>query len=150
MLDDKENSLTRHRWVRIMADFSADGVWNQQGELCDLADLPVSDALKHRISAWMDWYDREADPDDRNGISFDLRQFSEQGLAIAQDVKRELLDWTVVYFDELRYDESSRAGRPRIGGISNTRSLKIRGPTSDGKTTRGAGAVSQGVDGLRR
>lgn len=113
LLEDNENSLTGQRWVKIMADFSADGVWNKRGELCDLADLPVSDALKRRISAWMDWYDRGADPIDRNATPFDVCQFSEQGLAIARDVKRELADWTVVYFDERRSNESTFEGGPK-------------------------------------
>ncbi|QIG49395.1 hypothetical protein G5V57_17725 [Nordella sp. HKS 07] len=112
MLEDEENSLTCQRWVKIMADFSADGVWDKQGELCHLADLPVSDALKQRISAWIDWYDREADADGPNVIPFDVRQFSEQGVAIARDVKRELTDWTVVYFDERRCNESILEGGP--------------------------------------
>jgi hypothetical protein len=110
MQADEENSLTRQKWVRIMADFSADGVWNKQGQLCDLDGLPVSGELKKRISAWMDWFDRAADRTDRNAIPFDVRAFTKQGLDIARDVKRELPDWTVVYFDEEKSNESVRDG----------------------------------------
>jgi hypothetical protein len=108
--DSEDNSLTLQKWVRIMGDFAADGVWNKQGALCDLDDLPVSDALKRRIAAWMDWYDRGADRSDRNAVPFDVRVFSEQGLEIARDVKRELPDWTVVYFDQQRCHESLHVG----------------------------------------
>jgi hypothetical protein len=105
MQPDEGNSLTRQKWVRIMADFSADGVWNKQGQLCELDCLPVSGALKARISAWMDWFDRGADRSDRTAIPFNVRIFTEEGLQIARDVKRELPDWTVVYFDEERSNE---------------------------------------------
>jgi hypothetical protein len=112
MQDEDENSLVRQKWVRVTADFSADGVWDRQGKLCDLDGLPVSDGLKKRISAWMEWFDRGADPSDRNSIPFDVRVFSEQGLEIARDLKRELPDWTVVYFDEERNNESIWLGGP--------------------------------------
>jgi hypothetical protein len=41
-----------------------------------------------------------------------VRVFSEQGLEIARDLKRELPDWTVVYFDEERNNESIWLGGP--------------------------------------
>lgn len=110
MQADEENSLTRQKWVRIMADFSADGVWNKQGELCDLDGLPISGDLKNRIAIWMDWYDCDADSTDLNASPFDVRLFTKQGLDIARDVKRELPDWTVIYFDEEKSNESIQDG----------------------------------------
>ena len=65
-----DNLLVAHKWVRILADNSADGVWDIEGCGCCADDLPIPAALIDRIRAWQTWYDR-----DENG-------------------------WTVVYFDE--------------------------------------------------
>lgn len=95
--DEDGSSLVRHRWVRIMADVYADGVWNQDGESCLVDDLPITPDLRARILAWQDWYDRDYDREER---PFDRPAFAVEGLAIARAVKTQLPDWTVVYFDE--------------------------------------------------
>ena len=93
----EDTSLEGRRWVRIMADFYADGVWNLAGESCLSDDLPISTALLKRLQAWQEWYDRDCDQEER---IFDLKAFAAEGLAIARAVKAELPDWTVVYHDE--------------------------------------------------
>lgn len=118
-MEEQENSLVARKWVRIMCDFSADGVWDKEGCCCDADDLPVPADLIARIRAWQAKYEYEAPTpasEDYVPGSFDDRAFSREGLAIAQAVKRALPDWTVIYFDEARSNEvlfrGQKADRP--------------------------------------
>ena len=95
-----------HKWVRILADSSADGVWEKGGGATTADALPVSVALIQRIREWQAWYDR--DEDNWGLFRGDVAAFSAEGLAIVRAVKAALPDWTVVYFDEAA---SERAGK---------------------------------------
>lgn len=97
--EDIWNTLVSHRWVRVMCDFCADGVWNIRGASCPVEDLPVPAALRARITNWQKRYDEECDPPE-NPIGFDVEDFNAEGLMIARAVKAELPDWTVIYHDE--------------------------------------------------
>jgi hypothetical protein len=39
------------RWVRIMCDTSASGVWDSEGLACDPEALPVTEDLRARLEA---------------------------------------------------------------------------------------------------
>ena len=97
MIND-DNEWIAHKWVRILADSSADGVWEKGGGATSADALPVSAGLILRIREWQSWYDREED--DWGIFRGDVIAFSAEGLAIARAVKAALPDWTVVYFDE--------------------------------------------------
>ena len=58
--------------------------------------MPVSDELRSKLQTWNLFYDQYVDT-----VDFDLDIFSADGLKLAQLVKKELPDWTVIYFDEL-------------------------------------------------
>jgi hypothetical protein len=107
----RESGLAADKWVRIMCDFSADGVWARTGGAAMPEDLPVSVGLHKRIRAWQDWYERHARPDPEFSSAppgFGIDAFSSEGLAIAKAVKAELPDWTVVYHDEARAEPQYR------------------------------------------
>ncbi len=93
------NSLNRAKWVRIMCDYEANGVWDRAGRCCDLDDLPVSPELRRAIRAWQEWYELGC-PGERFSRGFVSTAHAHMGLAIAIEVKVELPDWTVIYFDE--------------------------------------------------
>lgn len=108
-----ENTLVAHRWVRIMCDYCADGVWDRDGAGCMLHDLPASPGLLERIREWQNLYERK-DCDDLVIEWEHCHRFSEEGLAIARAVKAELPDWTVVYYDETAGEEAAKtAEAPR-------------------------------------
>lgn len=90
--------VTTAKWVRIMCDYSADPVWASDGTMIDLDDLPVTQELKQRLRAWEEIFDRQdlfaSSP------SYDVAAFSRTGRELAREVKRQLPDWTVVYYDE--------------------------------------------------
>jgi hypothetical protein len=98
--------LTDDKWVRVMADFHAEGVWNKDGAGCSADELPISNALNVRLLNWQGQYDEECEdylPDDERserGRKFDRAAFSEEGRQIAQAIKAELPDWTLIYFDD--------------------------------------------------
>ncbi len=88
------------RWVRVMADYAADGVWDSEGYAHTPDDLPLSDGLRADIRAWAAWYDRDCEDGMPDPKPFPLDDFAAQGLALARRVKAALPDWTVIYHDE--------------------------------------------------
>ena len=90
--------VTNAKWVRIMCDFSADPLWGADGTMIDLDDLPVTQELRQRLRDWEEVYDRQdlfaSSP------SYDVAAFSRTGRELAREVKRQLPDWTVIYYDE--------------------------------------------------
>lgn len=107
-MEEEPNSLIAKKWVRIMCDFLADGIWDKEGCCCSANDLPVPSELIERIREWQKRYDYEAPtPADEDYVpfSFDDRSFSVEGLLIAKEVKAALPDWKVIYFDEAKSNE---------------------------------------------
>ena len=92
-----KRSFEDDKWVRIMADFCADGVWLKDGAGTTADDLPISTRLRDELRSWQRAYDKDGDEP-----GFDAAVFSKWGYKIALDVKRELPDWIVIYFDEAR------------------------------------------------
>lgn len=94
---DDENALVRDKWVRVMADFCANGIWEKSGCAASLSDLPVHPDTIFTLGAWQHWHDaRKHDVPISN-----LEHFSALGRAIVWDIKRQLPDWTVIYHDEI-------------------------------------------------
>jgi hypothetical protein len=105
MNDIYEDLLNRHRWVRVMADYSCDGVWDIEGNSCGAEELPISRALVERLRRWQARYEsiEEAiEEENRLRRESDWTDFSAEGLAIARAVKAELAGWTVFYYDEAK------------------------------------------------
>ena len=90
--------IAQRRWVRVMCDYSADGVW-APGSISP-EWLPISPELMLRIHEWQMWYERLPHEGFALVSCDEAMRFAETGLAIAIQVKRELPDWTVVYSDE--------------------------------------------------
>lgn len=117
------------RWVRVMCDLTADGVWDVTGcgRSCD--DMPISETLVERIRAWQEWFDRE---EGNAPISadylWDTEPFGVEGLAIARAIKSELPDdWIVVYHDIRRWNESKESrGISGLGGPWRPPRLTVR------------------------
>jgi Uri superfamily endonuclease len=105
---DPDASLMDECWVRIMSDYSCDGVWNRAGCSVELEELPVEEALRDRIRLWRAHYDAH---DDTEGDMPDLEDFAEEGKAIAEAVKGRLPEWTVVYFDDAKHRRYLKARR---------------------------------------
>lgn len=108
---EHQNSLETEKWVRIMCDYAADGVWNRKGQACAADDLPVEANVLTMIRGWQAWYEYN-DPAARNP-PMDEMAHAAFGLFIARLVKRALPDWTVVYFDHGKDTKGWRPGHPR-------------------------------------
>jgi len=93
------------KWVRVMADYASDGLWDMDGLCASAEELPISELLQARLAAWCAWHDRDCEdylPVDKRTSEFPVAEFTSEGLAIARAIKAELPDWTVVYLDESR------------------------------------------------
>jgi hypothetical protein len=102
------------KWVRVMADYSSDGLWERDGCMMGREDLPISPELAARHEAWCRWYEDSEFfmAESERTRPFDLAAFSAEGLSIAKAIKAELPDWTVIYFDEGKA-QPYRESRPR-------------------------------------
>jgi hypothetical protein len=93
-------SLTDDKWVRIMADYCAEAIWDREGASESIEKLPVSAGLRAALVGWQLWYDHDCPHD---GTSWpDSATFSAVGQELAKAVKRELPEWEVIYFNESR------------------------------------------------
>lgn len=100
------------KWVRVMCDFSAEGVWAKDGAGIGMDELPISREIKQRLLEWQEWFERDNEnylPPSQRTTTFDVAAFSKEGLEIAKAIKAELPDWTVVYFDEGKSSAGNRA-----------------------------------------
>lgn len=97
---EADNTLVQHKWVRVMCDYEADGVWDKEGCGVSADDLPVSAATRAQLRAWQHDYSMRCDDHHDPAVRvFDNAAHAAAGLPIAQAIKRELPDWTVIYFD---------------------------------------------------
>jgi len=96
--------LEKERWIRVMCDFSADGVWNQDGLATSPEVLPISIELMVRIHTWQAVYET-LDPMDGPVDPNDFVQFVHEGFLIAVEMKRQLPNWTIIYHDDGRAGE---------------------------------------------
>jgi hypothetical protein len=97
-------NLDISKYVRLMLTNCSSGVWDREGHCFDPNDLPIPKALAVRIQSWQDAYDdwdtlHNSDtgnpPETRPG--FPLDRFNEEGLALADALRRELYGWEIVY-----------------------------------------------------
>lgn len=100
--------VSSERWVRVMAEILAPGLWDVSGCARFPEDLPVSAELVSRIEHWQAWHDAL---DRRNtGVphphfweqcaGMPIASFNAEGRAIARALKAELPpDWTVIAVD---------------------------------------------------
>lgn len=95
-------TLSGHRWVRVMCDYCAGGVWNRNGAAVSPEQMPITPELALRIYRWQAWYEDLMRPEAPGPDKAHLERFSREGREIAIEVKRQLPGWTVVYFDEAR------------------------------------------------
>ena len=111
MSEPDEPPFATERWVLIMCDYTAEGVWDRRGRACAVDDLPVADNIRAMIRGWQEWYEySDLRPET---CWFDLEAHAAFGLFIAKLVKQSLPDWTVVYFDESKPTNNWQPGEPR-------------------------------------
>ncbi|MBL0375285.1 hypothetical protein JJB09_25040 [Rhizobium sp. KVB221] len=96
-------SFETNKWIRVMCDYGADGVWDDDGVSRDPEALPLPPDLVGRILKWQEWYDQSCVDGVLPGDDFEMDAFVSEGLAIAQSVKVALPNWTVIYFDEANF-----------------------------------------------
>lgn len=84
-------------FIRLMADYSSDGVWNERGSMMDRDDLPISDGLKADIGQWCLDYEKSQfykAPEDRT-VEFDTAAFNARGEDLARRLCVQLPGWTI-------------------------------------------------------
>ncbi len=89
--------------VRIVADESCRGYQLIDEAASSFGALPVTPALLARLGDWNACYEDGCDAEayaDPSCSRFDFIAFANEGFRLAKEVKRQLPDWTVLYWDE--------------------------------------------------
>lgn len=87
-----------------MADYTSTGLWHNAGHVMEVSELNVSSDVLDDLQEWVNDYE-DMDED----ITEDaLKEWSMRGFSIATEIKRQLRDCTVVYFDEYQLQKHSR------------------------------------------
>ncbi len=94
------------KYVKLMPEYCATGVWNEDGSVMEI--IPGSPALAAKIAAWNTEYDVDNLMYDGDH-SFDIISHSAAGLKLALELKAELPDTTVIYFDESQLWQHKRS-----------------------------------------
>jgi hypothetical protein len=92
--------------IHLMADYGSAGVWDHDGGPLDPVKLPLSPRLRARLTRWCARFQESFETE------IDLDAFASEGRAIAHAVKKELPDWSIVYFDEAAAARSGYRGSP--------------------------------------
>lgn len=101
------------KWVRVMCDYCAEGIWDRQGASRSIDSFPAPEELKRRIMTWQAHYELR-DIHEMPPVELDWEAFAAEGLLIAREIKRALPDWTVIYHDEsVPVGEGWKPGMPR-------------------------------------
>ena len=91
----------KKKWVRVMCDYFACGVWEPDRAATLPHLLPISAELIARILDWQKVCD-SLEPWDTATEDIRYEAWASEGLAIAVEMKRQLPDWIIVYHDERR------------------------------------------------
>lgn len=99
-----------NKYVKIMADYSSTGLWDKDGLNIEHDCLNLSENTLFQLKKWVEWYEKNNSWNDPKYIvnSFDMPSFAQAGLNVAKLIKKELPDWTIVYFDEYTFELNYR------------------------------------------
>lgn len=113
VLPSHRRARKARKWLRVMADYEACGLWQSPGIEADLETLPLSAKLVTELQAWSALFPSfDAELDNMGDIhTSEGHQFIKTGLHIAQQIKAELPDYTVLYFDALKAQHASIEGK---------------------------------------
>ena len=92
-----------NKTLRMWAESSTGGLWDEQGQMVFAADLGLQLATVKRLEAWSTWFEEfegHLPASKRTPPLFPLDAFNAEGRAIAALIQSELPDWTVTYKDE--------------------------------------------------
>jgi hypothetical protein len=87
-----------YKWVLIMPDFCSEGVWDSEGAAILAEDIPVSASTQIALKLWSYCHDITIYPGSSYGREA-IKVVAEYGRRLAQAIKDEIPDWTVIYHD---------------------------------------------------
>lgn len=97
---DVSNWEEAEKTVSIYCAARAEGTFVEGGAISPY-NLPISRDLAEKIRDWNWWHDIGYHPRIND---FDPQDFTITGLYLAKQVKQEIPDWTVIFWDEIEWD----------------------------------------------
>lgn len=96
--ENHKKNFADQKYVRVMCDYCATGIWAKNGGSEEVDNLPVNAEVIARLDKWQAVYDLQ-DCFIEQTSKWDL-DFMQEGLSIACEIKRQLPDWTVMFYNE--------------------------------------------------
>lgn len=99
--------LKKEKYIRVMFDYNTSALWDKDGLNCEYGDFPISIKLTNAFKQWTDtmdkklWYWDSSSKEGLKGVDENvIIDLAAEGKTLAIELKRELADWTIVYFDD--------------------------------------------------
>lgn len=94
------------KFIKVMADFSSTGLWDRQGVMLELTDIPeLPFWFSKELVPWCEKYeDYDFDMEDAEN-DFPLEEFAAEGKVLAQKLAKAMPDWEIWYFDEFGFNQ---------------------------------------------
>jgi hypothetical protein len=91
----------KDKYLKIMADYSSSGLWDREGKMIDIEDVPeLPFWWVPRFKEWTEKYEDNDDWMEDSDGDFPYEKFSADGRVLAQKLANVLKDWEIWYFDE--------------------------------------------------
>lgn len=89
--------------LRLMADYSASGLWDEAGKPADLDDYPIAKTTRKLIDVWSDWYEDSNFYLVTNGtfLNCTSEEFYDLEDIIHRRLIKELPDYEITRFTEV-------------------------------------------------
>lgn len=91
--------MGEEKFIRLMADYASDGIWNGRGSGMDIGLLPISQSLRSAITDWCLDYEASQfylEPALQT-VDFDVDSFNARGEDLARRLSVELPGWLVTH-----------------------------------------------------
>ena len=94
--------ITNPPVLRLAADYMSTGLWGEDHTQVELDSIPLSQELRDRIVKYVDDYEKCDFFLHRGEETYaEACSINETGLRIAKDIKKELPDYWITYYDEV-------------------------------------------------
>ena len=96
------------KYIKVMADFCADGLWDDKGSMIELPceELNLPDNILQRVESWQAWYTRDCQDffeESRRTKTFDREAFSIETFKVAFLYYIGLFEILVIVFNIVPY-----------------------------------------------
>lgn len=94
------------KYIKIMADYSSTGLWDRDGMMLELDEVPLPFWWVPKFKRWTEWYEENDDYMEDSIVDFQYQKFAAAGEDLATQLAKVLPDWQIWYFNEHMFIEA--------------------------------------------